>query len=416
MCLISQRNRAMPTERLYYTDAYTKSFEAELIEVTLHEGRAAVVLDRSYFYPTSGGQPHDTGNLNGLPVTDVVLREPDKVVLHVVDGEPVFTGARIAGQIDWPRRFDHMRHHTGQHILSQAFVELAGADTVGFHLSPDSVTIDLNKTSLDGDLIDAVEDLSNQIIADDRPVRAYFPSADEFAALRLRKVPDVEGDFRVVDIEGFDTNACGGTHVHRTGEIGVIKILRADRRGDTTRVEFRCGDRALLDYRQKHALLSQIAADLTTGYDQIPAILAKLREENKALHRDLRALQQIVLEQEAERLWQTADRSAGYALIVQAFDGRDSAEVRQIVQHLVAHPATIALCGAAGEKAQLIAARSDDLPQDMVAVLKRGLLAWGVDRGGGRPSFAQGGGPSVSLEQVQTALAAAAEMLGSSHR
>ncbi len=406
----------MPTERLYYTDAYTTTFEADLIDVTRHEGRAAVVLDRSCFYPTSGGQPHDTGTLNDLPVTDVVLRETDGVVLHVLEDEPAFTGARAAGRIDWTRRFDHMRHHTGQHILSQAFVQLAGADTVGFHLSPDSVTIDLNKTALDAGVIDAAEDLSNQIVADNRPVRAYFPSAEEFAALRLRKVPDVEGDFRVVEIEGFDANACGGTHVTHTGEIGVIKILRADRRGDSTRIEFRCGGRALQDYRQKHTLLSQIAAELTTGYDQIPAILAKLREENKTLHRDLRALQNVVLEQEAGRLWQAADRSAGYALIVQAYDGRDAAEVRQIVQHLVAHPATIALCGAAGEKAQLIAARSDDLTEDMVAVLKRGLLTWGVDRGGGRPSFAQGGGPAVSLEQVQTALAAAAAMLGSAHR
>jgi alanyl-tRNA synthetase len=175
------------------------------------------------------------------------------------------------------------------------------------------------------------------------------------------------------------------------------------------RVEFCCGDRALLDYRRKHALLSQLAAEWTTGYDQLPAILAKLREENKTLNRDLRTLRADVLAREADMLWQSADRTAGCALVVEAFENRDVAEVRQLVQHLIAHPATVALCGIAGEKAQLIAARSADLPQDMVVALKRGLAAWGVERGGGQPSFAQGGGAAASLDQVRAALAAAAE-------
>jgi alanyl-tRNA synthetase len=401
----------MPTQRLYYTDSYTTVFDAKLIEVTTYNGLPAVILDRTCFYPTSGGQPHDTGSLNGCAVVDVALRETDGVVLHILKDAP--DGPHVSGQIDWSRRFDHMRHHTGQHILSQAFVKLAQAETVGFHLSPDSVTIDLNKPDIDPAVVDAVEDLANQVVADNRLVHAYFPSDEEFVTLRLRKVPDVEGQLRVVDIEGFDMNACGGTHVARTGEISMIKVLRADRRGDIVRIEFRCGERALLDYRQKHALLSHLAAELTTGYDQIPAALGKLREENKTLRRELRALQAVVLEREAEMLWQSADRTAGYALIIQAFENRDVAEIRQLVQHLIAHPVTVALCGVAGEKAQIIAARSDDLPQDMVTVLKHGLSAWGVERGGGRPSFAQGGGVAASLDLVQTALETAAEAVRS---
>jgi alanyl-tRNA synthetase len=405
----------MPTQRLYYTDSYTTAFDAELIEVTTYNGLPAVILDRTCFYPTSGGQPHDMGSLNGSPVVDVALRETDGAVLHILEEAP--DGPRISGQIDWPRRFDHMRHHTGQHILSQAFVKLARAETVGFHLSPDSVTIDLNKPDISPAVIDAAEDLANQIVAENRPVRAYFPSDEEFVTLRLRKVPDVEGQLRVVSIEGFDLNACGGTHVARTGEIGMIKVLRADRRGDAVRIEFRCGTRALLDYRGKHALLSQLAVELTTGYDQIPAALVKLREENKTLRRELRALQAVVLEREAEMLWQTADRMADYALIIRAFEDRDVAEIRQLVQHLIAHPATVALCGITGEKAQIIAARSDDLPQDMVTALKQGLAVWGVERGGGRPSFAQGGGAAASLALVQAALETAAEAVRSAeHR
>ncbi len=185
-------------------------------------------------------------------------------------------------------------------------------------------------------------------------------------------------------------------------------MLRTEKRGDTVRVEFCCGTRALHDYREKHALLSQLAAQLTTGYSEIPTILEKLRDENKSLHKDLRGLRATLLESEAEQLWQNGEPRNGYRLIVRAFADYDAGEVRQIVQKLIAHPATIALCGAAGDKAMLIVARSDDLSYDMVPVLKRGLAVWDIERGGGRPSFAQGGGVSATQEQVEQALAAAA--------
>lgn len=399
----------MITERLYYTDSYTTSFEAQIVEQTSLQDQPAVVLDRTYFYPTSGGQPHDGGTLGGIRVVDVSIREADGAVLHVL-AHPL-DGGRVAGAIDWPRRFDHMQHHTGQHILSQAFVRVAGAATIGFHLSPDSVTIDLDKPAIDPALVDEVEDLANRIVTENRPVRAWFPSDDELARLDLRKVPDVDGKFRVVLVEDFDANACGGTHVSRTGEIGLIKVLRVDRRGESARVEFRCGARALRDYREKHALLSRLSAELTTGYWEVPAALDKLRDENKALRREIKTLRGAMLDHEAGRLWQDADRSDGHALIVQQFADRDVADVRQLVQALVAHPATIALCGVSGEKAQLILARSDDLPFDMVAALKRALAVLGVDRGGGRPSFAQGGGVAARPDAVASALRAAAETI-----
>jgi alanyl-tRNA synthetase len=398
-----------PTQRLYYTDSYAQSFDAHLLETTTYDGKPAVVLDRSCFYPTSGGQPHDTGALNGIPVVDVIIREEDGAVLHILDSDLDSEG--VQGQIDWGRRFDHMQHHTGQHILSQAFVQVARADTVGFHLSPDSVTIDLNKPAIPPEQVDQAEDLANQIVTENRSVHVWFPSDTELATMQLRKVPEVEGKFRVVEVDGFDRNACGGTHVAHTGEVGLIKVLRVDRRGDTVRVEFGCGQRALHDYREKNALLNQLAAELTTGYRDIPAVLVKLREENKTLSRETRALRTALLESEAAHLWQAADRSAGYALIVQAFENREIADVRQLVQHLITHPATIALCGVAGDKAQLIVARSDDLPHDMLPVLKRGLAVWNIERGGGRPSFAQGGGIAASITEVEAALRAAAESI-----
>jgi len=399
----------MITERLYYTDSYTTSFEAQIVEQTSLQDQPAVVLDRTYFYPTSGGQPHDGGTLGGIRVVDVSIREADGAVLHML--ERPLDGGRVAGAIDWPRRFDHMQHHTGQHILWQAFVRVAGAATIGFHLSPDSVTIDLDKPAIDPALVDEAEDLANRIVTENRPVRAWFPPDDELARLDLRKVPDVDGKFRVVLVEDFDANACGGTHVSRAGEIGLIKVLRVDRRGESARVEFRCGARALRDYREKHALLSRLSAELTTGYWEVPAALDKLREENKALRREIKTLRGAMLDHEAGRLWQDADRAGGYALIVRQFADRDVADVRQLVQALVAHPATVALCGVSGEKAQLILARSDDLPFDMVAALKRALAVLGVDRGGGRPSFAQGGGVAAGPDAVASALRVAAETI-----
>ena len=398
----------MTTLRLYYTDSYLTQFQAEVVELTSVGDAPAVVLDRSCFYPTSGGQPHDTGRLNGIPVIDVLVREQDGAVLHVLEGDAPESGS-VSGEIDWARRFDHMQHHTGQHILSQAFVRLAGAETVGFHISPDSITIDLDRPHLDPALVDAVEDLANQIVTENRPVRAWYPSAEELPALRLRKVPEVAGKMRVVTIEDFDETACGGTHVARTGEIGLIKVLRVDRRGEIARVEFRCGGRALRDYRAKNAMLRRVSAALTTGIPDIPAVLDKMREENKALRRTVKTWRARALAQEAEELWRAAEQVDGVALVVRAFEERDAGELRQLVQRLIAHPSTVALCASAGDRAHLIAARSDDLDLDMVAALKRGLAVWEIERGGGRPSFAQGGGVPATFAAAQAALLAAAE-------
>jgi len=392
------------TTRLYYDDAYATEFTARVIERTTHEGRPAVRLDRSYFYPTSGGQPYDTGTIAGVPVLDVAARESDGAVLHVLGGDLSAQAHEVCAVVDWPRRFDHMQHHTGQHILSQAFVQVAGAETVGFHLSPDSVTIDLNRPEIPTPLLDAAEELANRIVTEDRPVRCWFPAADELAALPLRKVPGVEGRLRVVEVQGFDWNACGGTHVRRTGEIGLIKVLRAERRGGTLRVEFRCGGRALHDYRAKHHLLQQLAGELTTGYEDIPAVLGKLRDEHKSLTRDVRALREALLAHEAADLWARGVRHGAATVVAQGFEGRDAGELRQIVQQLIAQPRTVALLGLSGEKAYLIAARSPDVPHDMVGVLRRGLSVWGIERGGGRPDFAQGGGASSTPAEVQAAL------------
>lgn len=400
----------MTTQRLYYSDSYTTAFDARCIEHTTLDGAPAVVLDRTYFYPTSGGQPHDTGTLNGVAVVDVAVREGDGAVLHVL-AQPL-DADEVHGEIDWARRFDYMQHHTGQHILSQAFVRLAEAETVGFHMSADSITIDLDTPTLDAALIERVETLANQIVFEDRPVRAWFPDEAELAGLVLRKTPEVGGPLRVVEVADFDLNACGGTHVARTGAVGLIKIVRTERRGEALRVEFRCGGRALADYREKNAIMNQLAAALTTGYWDVPAALERLREENQALRRELRAARSALLEHQARELRAATPHNGAFALVTQVLDD-DPQTARELVQKLIAYPQTIVLCAVAGEKAQIIAARSDDLPHDMVAALKAGLAVLGVDRGGGRPSFAQGGGVAATREALAAALAAAAESLKS---
>ncbi len=258
-----------------------------------------------------------------------------------------------------------------------------------------------------------MEDRANAIVTADLPVRAWFPAGAALEALRLRKVPEVEGRLRVVGIGEFDVTACGGTHVARTGEIGLIKVLRAERYKDMTRVEFRCGGRALRDYRQKHAILLGLAAELTTGYTEIGVALDKLRTENKQLRTDLRAARGALLVTEAAELLAGAEPVGGRRLITAAWADRDPAELKTLAAHLVAAPGTIALLGAAGEKAQIVAARAADLPgPDMAAVLRRVIDALGGEgRGGGRPDFAQGGGMRADAAALRAALAGAAAEL-----
>lgn len=394
------------TQRLYYDDAHRVAFTARITERLTVNGQPAVILDQTCFYPEGGGQPPDWGLINGVSVLDVQTRQPDRAVLHMLAG-PV-SGDEVIGEVDWPRRFDHMQHHSGQHILTQAFVQTAAAHTVGFHLGAESVTIDLDRADLTPAQIAEAEDLANAIVQSDVPVRAWFPSADEVPALDLRKVPEVNGALRVVAIGDFDLTACGGTHVARAGEIGQIKVIRADKhRGGTLRVAFRCGFRALHDYRQKNDILHALAAELTVGYWEIDAALARLRAENKQLHAELRAARLDMLESEAAQLRAAAPQRRGLRIITAAWAGRDAAELRILASKLVEAPGTAALLGAAGEKSHLVLARAADLDDlDMVPLLRGAIsrLSGGEARGGGRPDFAQGGGPAASLDALQQVL------------
>jgi alanyl-tRNA synthetase len=306
------------TQRLYYADAYCTRFSARVTEQLTWDGRPAVVLDRTAFYPTSGGQPADRGVLDEVMVLDVVARE-DGAVVHVLERSLPENEGEVTGNIDWPRRFDHMQQHTGQHVLSAAFERVLDTDTVGFHLGAEASTIDVNVTCLDAEAAESVEDLTNQTVWEDRPVGARFVSLDELASLPLRRPPAVDGPIRVVDVAGFDVNPCGGTHVARTGEIGQVRISRLDYRGDETRVEFLCGRRALRDYRARSAVVNQLAARLTVGYWELDRAVERLQDEAKQTRHELRQVRERLLQVEAADLFQAAVSREGYRVVLRAW-------------------------------------------------------------------------------------------------
>ncbi|MCB0237249.1 MAG: alanyl-tRNA editing protein, partial [Anaerolineae bacterium] len=229
------------TERLYYQDSYISSFEATLLSWSDFDGRQTVALDRTAFYPTGGGQPCDTGTLNGVPVVDV--RDGGDLIWHVLAGPLPLDDAIVRGEIDWSRRWDHMQNHSGQHILSQSFIETHDALTVAWHLSDTSLTIDLNRIGLSDEALADAERLANLVVQRNLPITARIVSEDELPALALRKQPAIDGPLRLVEIGDFDRVACSGTHVAATAQVGLIKLLRAERRGQETRIHFVCGGR-----------------------------------------------------------------------------------------------------------------------------------------------------------------------------
>jgi alanyl-tRNA synthetase len=318
----------------------------------------------------------------------------------------------VTGQVDWARRFDLMQHHTGQHILTQAFVQVAELHTVSFHLSADSVTIDLDTPSLAQSVIDQAETVANQVIYGNRPVTARLIDPNDTSGVRMRRLPPhmLTPGLRVIDVEDFDLTACGGTHVRQTGEIGMIKLIRAEKRTEKTRVEFRCGWRALSDYRAKNALAGQLTTQLSCGMDEISTSIERLQEDYKQTLRALKAANASLMEYEAVRLRDEATEIGGAKVVRAVFTDRDAGDLRALANLLVAQPGTLALLGVAGEKAQVIVARSADLSTDVRTLLERAKAVIPTLRGGGQPSFAQGGA-NADAAQVEAALAAAEQSL-----
>lgn len=380
------------TERLYYRDPYLRSFTARLVGKRSHAGRTGVALDRTAFYPEGGGQPADHGLLDAARVVDV-LSDEDGTVWHTIEGQ-LDGDDEVLGQVDWPRRFDHMQQHHGQHLLSAAFEELFQLPTLAFHLGAEYATIDL-PGEVDEATIRAAEDRANEVIWADSPVEARFVSAEELAAIPLRKPPTVQGAIRVVSVPGFDHSACGGTHPRSTGAVGILHVRRRERRGGETRVEFVCGGRALRDLRARGSLLTRIAAGMSVGLDELEEAVGRLRDSEAGARKRLAATMEQLLSYEARDLVSSAPRIGDVAVVRRVRDGMDLGEARLLAAAITAGGG-VALLGVRGEKAQVVIARPDGHPLDCGQALREALAAFG-GRGGGQPAMAQGGVPDASL-------------------
>ncbi len=393
----------MINERLYYADSYLRHFSAHVVARADRAGKPSVALDQSAFYPEGGGQPADTGTLDGIAVVDVQVE--DGVVWHML-AQPL-AGEVVQGQIDWSRRFDHMQQHHGQHLLSAAFERLYELRTVSFHLGVASATIDLAASALTAEQIIAAEDLTNQVIWEDRPVLARFVSAEELAQLPLRKAPQVSGPVRVVSVPEFDHSACGGTHPRSTGGVGLAHIRRWERRAGVVRVEFVCGDRAVRELRWKNAALARIAGALSVGAEEVEAAVTRLRDAEERARKRLQNLGDQLIDYEAQDLIAHAELVGSVRVVRRAYADRGLEEVRALARAISAG-GCIALLGLRAEKTQLIFARAEGLALDCGKLLRETLAPFG-GRGGGQPALAQGGLPdAASLEE---ALDAAVERL-----
>ncbi len=399
-------------ERIYYTDAYQTEFAAHIIAVTTINGRPAVVLDQSAFYPTSGGQPHDTGWLRSgvladLQVLDVVVSEQGQIA-HILADVPSkeAVGQVVYGVIDWPRRWDHMQQHAGQHLLSQVFYQRFGSETLSVHFGEEESTLDLDMPDLSPAQLEEAEKFAAQLVGAALPIKVYFLPDTELHTIPLRRAPKVQGTVRIVEIAGFDYSACGGTHCRTTAEIGPIKLTRVERRRGQIRVTFLCGNRAWQDYRLKQQLITEAATLFSTEIAQVPILIERNLSQLKEAQRQIETLQTELLGFEAQQLLATATALNGYRLLQTIFPDKEVATVKRLASQLQQQAGVICLFGSVQEgKATLIFARAADVKVHMGNLLRDGLQTIG-GKGGGKEDFAQGGG--ITAQQAAGLVLAAA--------
>ena len=375
------------TSRLYYTDPSCRRFDATVTRVFEHQGRPAVTLDRTAFYPSSGGQPFDTGRLGGTDVVETI-DEGDEVV-HVLSSG-LTAGSRVSGEIDWARRFDHMQQHTGQHILSGAFETLFENLTVGFHMGAEVSTIDLARDATPGEIERGVDE-ANRIVWEDRPVAIRFVSKAEAVSLSLRKEPQREGTLRLIDISGFDLCACGGTHVDRTGSIGLIAVLGVERMRGGSRLTFVCGARALRALRTYRDVVSGSVRALSVLPGELPAAIERLQEESKELRKQAKGFQEKLAEREGVRLAAAAPEFHGVRVVVEVLDGWDVAGLKGLAAAATSSARACAVLVTATAPVSIVIACSPTVPIDAHVTLQQLTQRFG-GRGGGKPGLAQGGG------------------------
>jgi alanyl-tRNA synthetase len=391
------------TERLYLQDPYRTEFEAEIVERRRTSDGPAVVFERTYFYPESGGQPYDLGTIGGVPVKGVF--EADGVILHLVERFP--HPDRVHCRIDWDRRRDHMQQHSGQHILSAAFVREAGAQTTSFHLGSSISTIDLDKADLSEEDVARAERSSNEAVRRALPIASRFVAGKGALSLDLRKAPAAEESLRIVEVEGFDRQACCGTHPRSTAEVGPIVARSFERFRGGTRVEFLCGERVLRDYRTTVSRIRSLASVLSSSEAELVSTAEKREEDRRLMGKEIERLRSEILPHRVESWMSEATGLGPNRLLAKVLDASPS-ELRAAATELTKKPGRIVLLGSLSEgRAHLVFAASESMPADMGALLKA-CLGEVEGRGGGSARIAQGGGPRT--EGLKAALDRASEI------
>ena len=390
------------TERLYYDDAYLTEFDARVVECVPDGDGYRLRLDRSAFYPTSGGQPHDTGMLNDARVLDVFVGE-DGDVWHIADA-PLVAGEAAHGKIDWPRRFDHMQQHAGDHMIASALWRLLGGVTIGLHISHDVSTIDVampeGVTRISSEDIRRVEADVNERIQRDVPVKCWFPEAEELKSLPLRKPPTVSEHVRIVAIGEDEMVACGGTHPSTAGQLGLVKIVGVAPARGKMRVSFLAGQRALADYQSVYDIAHTTAAQLSTSVENLAAHVAAMQEALKRAEFELNRLRRDSAVNEIQHSdLPVTDKGVRVAARMLAGDAN---LIKDVASQLIKQDNMAVLLGAEVEpgRAVFVFARSQNVDIHMGQLLSRAAKPLG-GKGGGRPDFAQGGGAPAILEAAK---------------
>lgn len=392
---------AQKSVRLFFEDPYKVEFEARVIKRAVREGKPVLILDQTCFYPQSGGQPADKGTIDGVDVCDVV--EENSEILHVLEKD--VASGRVKGRIDWVTRFDHMQQHAGQHILSQVFVELHQAKTLSFHLGKETSTVEIDLRKISEEHVQEVEARANRVVFENREIKFYSVPEERVDEVPLRKPPQKQGLIRVVEIAEFDYAACGGTHPRRTGEVGLIKILKWDRIRDNVRFEFVCGERAYWDYARKTKILRQLTHRLTASEQSVASSIEKLSAELKAQKKANRNLLSKVLDYEAQEIIRNAEGK----VIKSVFTDKDPGEARSLALSIIRKGEFVVLYGLKlATRVHLILAATENLGLDcreLIPVVSPLIMG----RGGGSSSLVELSGEKTA--DLEAAIARVQEEL-----
>ena len=378
------------TPRLYFDDPLLFRFDARVTSHATFADKPSLLLDRTAFYPEAGGQMADVGTLSGASVIDVQVDEAG-VVHHLVDGALPSVGSEVTGVIDAKRRRLHMALHTGQHMLSRALFDVAGAETISSRLGETQCTIDLDldREKLDERLVGQAEDLVNAVVDDDVVIRAYFPGPSELAALPLRRRPKVATDVRVVEIGAFDVSPCGGTHCTRSAQVGLVRITGLEGHKGGMRIVFSAGPRARRELAAHDDALRALARSLTCGTKDVGLALDKVRRDLEGTREALGKTRALLAESSARSLIEAA-RRAGDLHIVAVFDDGGADMIRAVAVRLVAQEGVVAFLAAKTDDGlQILVDRAKESRFECGAFVKRVAASTG-GRGGGRPDHAEG--------------------------